>query len=244
MSVDFLVAAAYCGKAPYVQPPMKNINTLGVGWSPLPFHLLKGHWAVEDFEKAIAGDGFRIAIPPLNTSDELTFQRALAFYETSYEGIEGPGRFRLSRKLRRPRRRLEGRRSRLSVRSDDETSSDYRGSGRRSPTHRASADADDLMDHLTKVYGYGRGVIAAKMYPKLQSREIATMFMETIFMIAADVSERLAYEIAKTLITHREQLAGINASMADFDPAMAWRNPPAPMHPGALRAYRELGFAD
>ncbi len=100
------------------------------------------------------------------------------------------------------------------------------------------------MDHLTKVYGYGRGVIAAKMYPKLQSREIATMFMETIFMIAADVSERLAYEIAKTLITHREQLAGINASMADFDPAMAWRNPPAPMHPGALRAYRELGFAD
>jgi uncharacterized protein len=61
---------------------------------------------------------------------------------------------------------------------------------------------------------------------------------------AADVPERLAYEIAKPLITHRDQLAAIKASMADFNPKTAWRNPPAPIHPGALRAYREMGFAD
>jgi uncharacterized protein len=244
MSVDFLVAAAYGGKAPYDQLPMKNVNTLGVGWSPLPFHLLKARAAREDFDRAITGDGFRIAVPTVNTSDELTFQRVLAFYESSYNRIEDRGGFVFHANYD----------DLVAALKDGEV--DYLFGATTKPATIIAEAGDglrpielvpmpnDLMVHLTKVYGYGRGVIAAGTYPKLQSREIATTFMETIFMIGADVPERLAYEIAKTLITHREQLAAINASMADFNPKTAWRNPPAPIHPGALRAYREAGFAD
>jgi TRAP transporter TAXI family solute receptor len=244
MSVDFLVAAAYAGKAPYDQPPMTNVNTLGVGWSPLPFHLLKARAAREDFDRAIAGDGFRIAVPALNTSDELTFQRVLAFYESSYERIEDRGGFVFHANYD----------DLVAALKDGEV--DYLfGATTKPAVIIAQAGCGprpielvplptDLVDHLTKAYGYGRGVIAAKTYPKLQSRAVATTFMETIFMIGADLPERLAYEVAKTLITHRDQLGAINASMADFNPKTAWRNPPAPIHPGALRAYREAGFAD
>jgi len=70
---------------------MMRVNTLGTGWSPLPFHLLRAASANPDLKAAITGRGFRIAIPQKDTSDELTFRRVLAFYGTSYERIERDG---------------------------------------------------------------------------------------------------------------------------------------------------------
>jgi TRAP-type uncharacterized transport system substrate-binding protein len=46
----------------------------------------------------------------------------------------------------------------------------------------------------------------------------------------------------KALLARRGQLASVHASLVDFDPKTAWKNSPAPLHPGAARAYRELGF--
>jgi len=66
--------------------------------------------------------------------------------------------------------------------------------------------------------------------------------METIFMISADVSEEKAYRITKALLEHRAELRSINASLSGFDPAKACQNLPVPLHPGAARAYRELGY--
>lgn len=62
-----------------------------------------------------------------------------------------------------------------------------------------------------------------------------------IFLISAAVSEDEAYRVTKALLNHRAELASINASLSDFDPAKAWQNLPVPLHPGAARAYRELG---
>lgn len=38
------------------------------------------------------------------------------------------------------------------------------------------------------------------------------------------------------------RLPAVHPSLAGFNPATAWRNVPAPLHPGAARAYREAGF--
>ncbi len=243
MSIDFLVAAAYAGRSPYEGRPMPAINTLGTGWSPLPFHLLRGRECTSDFRAAVTGRGVRIAIPAKDTSDELTFQRVLAFYGTSYERIAGDGG-----------RVVHGTYDEI-VAALTRGKADYlfgattkpaviiaeAGAGAR-PLRLESLPAD-LMAHLTRAYGYGRGIIPAATYPALQSADITTTFMETIFMISAAVPEESAYRIARTLLTHRAELIAISASMADFDPRQAWRNPPAPLHPGAVRAYRELGYA-
>jgi TRAP transporter TAXI family solute receptor len=244
MSIDFLVAAAYAGKSPYEGRPMTAINTLGTGWSPLLFHFLRGRDSTDDFRAAVTGRSLRIAIPAKDTSDELTFQRVLAFYGTSYERVARDGG-----------RVVHGTYDEIVAALKD-GEADYlfgattkpaaiiaeAGAGAR-PLRLASMPAD-LMEHLTRSYGYGRGIIPAGTYPTLQSADVRTTFMETIFMISAAVPEESAHRITRTLLTHRAELVAISASMAEFDPRQAWRSPPAPLHPGALRAYRELGYAD
>ena len=242
MSIDFLVAAAAAGKPPYEVAPMTRVNTLGTGWSPLPFHLLRAASANPDLKAAITGRGFRIAIPQKDTSDELTFRRVLALYGTSYERIERDG-------------------GKVAFGSYDEIAAalktsevDYLFGATTKPAAiiadigngprkiALTAMPAELMAHLTSRYGYGRGAIPAATYPKLQSGDVETTFMETIFMISSEVPEEAAYRLMKALLARRGQLASVHASLVDFDPKAAWQNSPAPLHPGAARACRELGF--
>jgi uncharacterized protein len=241
MSIDFLVAAAYAGKTPY-DFPMTKINALGAGWSPLPFHLLRAARANPDLRAAITSRGFRIAIPPKDTSDELTFQRILAYYGTSYDRIERDGGTVVF-----------GNYDQIAA-AIKEGKVDYLFGATTKPANVIKDIGDgprdialtpmpaDLMSSLAKNYGYGRGIIPKQTYPRLQSADVETTFMETIFMISADVSEEDAYHLTRTLLVHRAELATINASLADFNPMNAWKNLPVPLHPGAARAYRELGY--
>ncbi|HEV2652634.1 MAG TPA: TAXI family TRAP transporter solute-binding subunit [Rhizomicrobium sp.] len=242
MSIDFLVAAAYAGKAPYDGAPMKKINTLGAGWSPLPFHLLRAANAPADLRAAVTGRGFRIAVPAKDTSDELTFQRVMAFYDTSYDRIERDGGLVIHGNYDEIAAALKDGKVDYLFGATTKPAAIIASIGEGPRPMALTPMPADLMGSLAKTYGYGRGVIPAGTYPKLQSGDIETTFMETIFMISAEVPEETAYKITRTLLTHRAELAAINASMADFDPKTAWRNLPAPLHPGAARAYRELGF--
>jgi TRAP transporter TAXI family solute receptor len=242
MSIDFLVAAAYAGKAPYDGAPMTKINTLGAGWSPLPFHLLRAASANPDFKAAITGRGFRIAIPPKDTSDELTFQRVLAFYGTSYDRIASDGGSVVHGNYDQIAAAIKDGKVDYLFGATTKPANVIRDIGNGSREVALTPMPADLMTSLAKTYGYGRGIIPRGTYPKLQTSDVETTFMETIFMISADVPEEDAYKVTKAFLNHRGELASINASLANFDPAKAWQNLPVPLHPGAARAYREFGY--
>jgi uncharacterized protein len=242
MSIDFLVAAAYAGKAPYEVAPMRKINTLGAGWSPLPFHLLRAAKADPDFKTAITGRGFRIAVPPKDTSDELTFQRVLAYYGTSYDRIERDGGTVVFGNYDQIAAVIKEGKVDYLFGATTKPASIITDIGNGPREIVLTPMPADLITSLAKTYGYGRGVIPAGTYPKLQTEDVETTFMETIFMVSADVSEDEAYRVTKALLTHRGELGSINASLIAFDPAKAWQNLPVPLHPGAARAYRELGY--
>jgi uncharacterized protein len=66
--------------------------------------------------------------------------------------------------------------------------------------------------------------------------------METIFLVSADVPKTVLYSVTKTLVENRANLSQIHSSMAGYDPRLAWKDLPVPLHPGATLAYRKLGF--
>jgi TRAP transporter TAXI family solute receptor len=242
MSIDFLVAAAARGHAPFDGQPMTRINCLGTGWSPLPFHLLRASSVGDDLGSAIIAPGFRIAVPAKNTSDELTFQRVLSFYDTSYERIDAQGGCVTHGNYDEIVRALKDGAVDYLFGATTKPAAIIADAGRGPRLIQLASLPANLMDHLTKAYGYGRGIIPAGTYPALQSHDIVTTFMETIFVISADVEEGVAFDITKTLLTNARQLRAINASMGDFDPATAWKKLPTPLHSGARRAYQDLGF--
>ncbi len=242
MSVDFLVAAARGGRAPYAGPPNLKIATLGSGWAPLPFHLLRAESADADVRAAIRAPGFRIAVPPQDTSDELTFQRVLGFYETSYARIRDNGGHVVFGDYDTIAAALRGGEVDYLFGATTKPAGIIRHIGEGPRRIRLAEMPGDLMRWLSDSFGYGRGIIPAGTYPMLQQGPIETTFMETIVMISTDVPEEDGYQLMTALLRHYKALAATQAILADFDPATAASRLPAPLHPGAARALRQLGF--
>lgn len=242
MSVDFLVAAAHAGRAPYEGSPNPKIATLGTGWAPLPFHLLRAETVGADLRAAILSPGFRIAIPPKDTSDELTFRRILAFYETSYARIRDNGGHVVFGDYDNIAAAIRGAETDYLFGATTKPAQVIRHIGE-GPRRVMLADMPkDLMRWLGDTFGYGRGIIPEGTYPTLQQGPIETIFMETVFMISTDVPEEDGYQLMMALLRNYPELAAKNAILADFDPAKAATRPSAPLHPGAARALRDLGF--
>ena len=100
------------------------------------------------------------------------------------------------------------------------------------------------MKHLVEKFGYGKGVIPAGSYKKLQpdAGDTAVTTMEALILVSSTVSEATAYRVTKTLIANKDRFPNIYKVLGKYDPKIAWQNQPVPLHPGAAKAYKELGF--
>ncbi|MEO3763322.1 TAXI family TRAP transporter solute-binding subunit [Streptomyces sp. B5E4] len=85
-------------------------------------------------------------------------------------------------------------------------------------------------------------MIPAGTYPGLHSGDVATCFAETVLVVRAELADGTAYALTRLLLGALGELPGVHPSLAGFHPATAWRTVPAPLHPGAARAYRDAGF--
>lgn len=244
MGLDFLSHGAAQGEEPYGQPHDK-LRTIGAGWSPTPFHFIHERSVEGDIEAALSSGDIRIATNETGASDELTFRRVLDYYGTSYDEIRAAG-------------------GRIVRGSYDEMNNafgndqaDYifhaislpggavveLAEGRREA--RLAPLPEALTRHLHETYGYSFGEIPAGTYSdSIQDGPVHTAIMDTIMLVSADVDEEIVYEITKALLKNRDKFADVHASLAAFDPETAWKNTPVPMHPGAERAYRELGYME
>jgi TRAP transporter TAXI family solute receptor len=241
MGIDFLSSAAIKGEEPYQGSAHAKLRSLGGGWTPAPFHVIGAANKPLDMRAALTQANLKISTTPRANSEELTLQRALAFYGNSYDKIRAQGG------------------TVMNVSYNDQVAAfndgriDYLFGAAGVPfgsiieiaegprATRLIPFPDDLLNHL-KGLGYGAGKLPAGTYPKMQSADIPVAVLEAIVLASADVSEDLVYKITKTLIENRGRFTTIHASMKDYDPKTAWKDQPVPLHPGAAKAYRELGF--
>jgi len=243
MSIDVVVSSAINGGPPF-DVPLSKLTVLGTGWSPLPYNLLRSPSAPDDLAAAITGGGLRIGAPPRDTTDELMFQRVVAYYATTYDEIADRG----GRVL------LEDYDALIAALDAGEVDYVFGATTLPAPSIAKAAHGqrkaelaalpEDLIDHLVRRYGCSRGVIPAGTYPGLHTTDLATCFVQTVFVVSADVPDTAAYEVTSLLLANSADLPEVHPSLAGFNPYTAWRNVPAPVHPGAAHAYRDLGFMD
>ncbi len=240
MSIDVVTSAARSGGEPFATP-MDKLNVLGTGWSPLPYNLLKGPKGPNDLMEAVHKDGLRFGAPPEDMTDELVFRRVLAFCETSYKDIVKRGGKIL----------LDGYDALVDALAEGKidyvfgaTTLPARSIAHASATKglRLKPLPNRIISHLSQQWGHARGAIPQSAYPTLCESDISTSFVQTVFVTSSDTPAADVYAVTRTLLQRREELPDIHPSLASFDPWSAWRNLPAPMHPGASRAFRELGF--
>ena len=100
--------------------------------------------------------------------------------------------------------------------------------------------------HMDKILGMEPGLMATVVpqgaYKGLEA-DVPAVGTVTAIVIHKDVSDDLAYKIVKTLYANWPELAKVKKkAIDDSKPEKALQGARIPVHPGAMRYYKEMGF--
>jgi hypothetical protein len=83
-------------------------------------------------------------------------------------------------------------------------------------------------------------LVPAGAYPS-QVRDYHTAGLYNFAVVHKDLADDLVYKIVKAVFENREELVKAQSSASETIPANIGRNTFLPLHPGAIRYYREVG---
>lgn len=91
--------------------------------------------------------------------------------------------------------------------------------------------------------GFANAVIAANTW-RGQTQEVQSVGSPQVILCSATLEDDLVYVLTKAVCEGKEKMAKANATLASFDPATAHDilKTGAPLHPGAERYYKEMGY--
>ncbi len=102
---------------------------------------------------------------------------------------------------------------------------------------------DEQLDAINEKTAYPgfRYIIPANTYPG-QTKEIKTIAQPNFLGIRADVDPEIVYKLTKTIYENLPYLYSIHQATNFIKLELAISGLPAPLHPGALKYYREVGM--
>src|SRR5919197_1095588 len=104
-------------------------------------------------------------------------------------------------------------------------------------------DHADMVDKMNAKHNnlYSMGVIPAKTYPG-QDKDNPIAVVQNILVANAKMTDKVAYDIVKTFIEKRDELAAVHAEAKNITiENQSKKNSPIPWHPGAVKYYTEQG---
>ena len=97
---------------------------------------------------------------------------------------------------------------------------------------------------LTKLAKEGLNPQPMPEFFKGQSGPTKALDMGTLLIANESLPDDLAYQITKTLCENKDAMAAAHKAWSNFKPEAAWKkeNTGIPLHPGAVRYYKERGW--
>lgn len=100
---------------------------------------------------------------------------------------------------------------------------------------------ESVLKAMTDKYAYGRAVIPAGAYDFVKANT-PVMTESPILIVRQDVDEDTVYKIAKAIYQNPDKIKGAGATYVNFDPKAMAKISGGPIHPGALKFYKEIGL--
>lgn len=241
MSIDIFAKMALDGTGTYTGKPHPKLMMIGQSLGDTPYHMIRAADQKLEFDQILTGRDVKIGVVKAGATDEIAFRWVMEHYGQTYESLRGRG-YKI----------VQGDYSELANAFKDRQI-DYVFFAQGLPgaavvdmaTGRDAQLLDfpkPLTDFIFKKYGMGTGKIPAGTYPKYQSRDITVMNMATTLITSSDVPEDVVYRVTKALCESQDDLPKVHSSLKDFDCRTAISVRPVPVHPGALKYYRERGW--
>ena len=101
--------------------------------------------------------------------------------------------------------------------------------------------SENIQKKLAEDWGYVPSVIPANSYPK-QSSSVDTVGLPIILFTNDKASESLIYNLTKVIAENKERMKGGHQAFKDWEPKGMASGLAIPLHPGALKYYKEKGW--
>jgi len=103
--------------------------------------------------------------------------------------------------------------------------------------------SDDDIEKIKSTYSiWSRFVIPSGTYPG-QNRDISTISQPNLLVVNKDTPEETVYQLTKTIYENLPFLNIVHKSTSNMSLKKAVEGLPMPLHPGAVRYYREMGLS-
>jgi len=106
--------------------------------------------------------------------------------------------------------------------------------------------AGEVAERLLRKYPYyAASVIPHEHYPKaLNDEDVASIGVKTTFVTSAQTPEKVVYAITREVFENFEDFKQLHPAYKGLTRVDMLRGLSAPLHPGALRYYREVGLGE
>ncbi|MEM2226139.1 MAG: TAXI family TRAP transporter solute-binding subunit [Candidatus Bathyarchaeia archaeon] len=104
---------------------------------------------------------------------------------------------------------------------------------------------EEALESLKKKWGYDYQAIPAgtQLVPQVTLERDALAVVEwQVFVCRKDLPDDVVYAFTKTFLSRAETIRKLHAELAAFDPSTAWKDVGGPLHPGAEKCFRDLGY--
>jgi TRAP transporter TAXI family solute receptor len=240
--LPFLNAAAYKGMAPF-EKPLGDLRALAGGMSMNYFHFYVDAESPLKTMDEIFGQKkkVRLAISQAGSSDTWVLERVLDSYKTSMPDLEKAGFTFLRGNYAFQANQFKDRNADgvftfLAIPGAAVTEASV---GRKLKLIDFSQSA---LKHLQQ-FGITQGKIPVGTYEKAaNTKDVVTAVAGSVITVHKDMSDALAYRLTKAFNDNYEKVRKVHSSMETYEIKDGPTGCGVPLHPGAIKYYKEKGI--
>jgi len=240
--LPFLNAAAYKGMAPF-EKPLGDLRALAGGMSMNYFHFYVDAESPLKTMDEIFGQKkkVRLAISQAGSSDTWVLERVLDSYKTSIPDLEKAGFTFLRGNYAFQANQFKDRNADgvftfLAIPGAAVTEASV---GRKLKLIDFSQSA---LKHLQQ-FGITQGKIPVGTYEKAaNTKDVVTAVAGSVITVHKDMSDALAYRLTKAFNDNYEKVRKVHSSMETYEIKDGPTGCGVPLHPGAIKYYKEKGI--
>jgi hypothetical protein len=240
--LPFLNAAAYKGMQPF-EKPLEELRALAGGMSMNYFHFYVSAESPLNSMDEIFGQKkkLRLAISQAGSSDTWVLERVLDSYKTSLPDLEKAGFTFLRGNYAFQANQFKDQNADgvftfLAIPGAAVTEASV---GRKLKLIDFS---DGALKHLEQ-FGITKGKIPVGTYEKAaNTKDVITAIAGSVITVHKDMSEALAYRLTKAFNDNYQKARKVHASMETYEIKDGPTGCGIPLHPGAIKYYKEKGI--
>lgn len=248
--VGYVDRAAFNGAAPIYDRAYKNISSLAGTLSVDYYHFLaakdQGITTFDQFIQRIKnGEKLNVAAPMTGTSEYVMTSLILKYYGVSYDRIKQNGGRLIQAVYGDMTSLFKDRHVDYAIACVGLPAAVITEMAMGRPSVLLSL-SDELIDYCAKTYGTvsrdsGLTQIPGNTYAGMSGTTPA-LCHSTEILVNPKVPEDVVYALTKVLNENKGFLVQLGAGYKVFDPKNAGTTVQVPLHPGALRYYKEAGY--